>query len=40
VQDLNALYQVGKTLSLNDAWPNYREGNAFRAIRDKSRAAR
>ena len=38
VQDLNALYQVGKTLSLNEAWPNYREGNAFRAIRDKSRA--
>jgi Zn-dependent M28 family amino/carboxypeptidase len=38
VQDLNALYQVGKTLSLNRAWPNYREGNAFRAIRDKSRA--
>jgi Zn-dependent M28 family amino/carboxypeptidase len=38
VQDLNALYQVGKTLSLNDAWPNYREGNPFRAIRDKSRA--
>lgn len=38
VQDLNALYQVGKTLSLDDAWPNYRPGNAFRAIRDKSRA--
>ncbi len=40
VQDLNALYQVGKTLSLNQAWPNYREGNAFRVIRDKSRAAK
>jgi Zn-dependent M28 family amino/carboxypeptidase len=38
VQDLNALYQVGKTLSLNEAWPNYREGNAFRAVRDASRA--
>ncbi len=38
VQDLDALYQVGKQLSLNDAWPNYRTGNAFRAIRDKSRA--
>jgi len=36
VQDLNALYQVGKQLSLNEAWPNYREGNAFRAIRDAS----
>jgi len=40
VQDLNALYQVGKTLSLGRAWPNYREGNAFRAIRDKSRATK
>ena len=38
VQDLNALYGVGKILSLNQAWPNYREGNAFRAIRDASRA--
>ena len=38
VQDLNALYGVGKTLSLDRAWPNYREGNAFKAIRDKSRA--
>jgi Zn-dependent M28 family amino/carboxypeptidase len=38
VQDLNALYRVGKELSLDDAWPNYREGNAFRAIRDASRA--
>ena len=40
VQDLNALYQVGKTLSLSEAWPNYREGNAFRAIREKSRASK
>jgi Zn-dependent M28 family amino/carboxypeptidase len=40
VQDLNALYQVGKVLSLDDAWPNYREGNAFRAIRDRSRAGK
>ena len=38
VQDLNALYGVGKILSLNQAWPNYREGNAFRAVRDASRA--
>ncbi len=39
VQDLNALYGVGKVLSLNQDWPNYREGNAFRAVRDASRAA-
>ena len=38
VQDLNALYGVGKVLSLNQDWPNYREGNAFRAVRDASRS--
>ncbi len=38
VQDLNALYGVGKALSMGQAWPNYREGNAFRAVREKSRA--
>ena len=38
VQDLNALYGVGKVLSSNRAWPNYREGNAFKAVRDASRA--
>ena len=38
VQDLHALYGVGKQLSIGQAWPNYREGNAFRAIREKSRA--
>ncbi|MCX7043481.1 MAG: M28 family metallopeptidase [Gammaproteobacteria bacterium] len=38
VQDLNALYGVGKVLSTNRGWPNYREGNAFKAVRDASRA--
>ena len=38
VQDLDALYGVGKSLSLTRQWPNYREGNAFKAIRDQSRA--
>jgi Zn-dependent M28 family amino/carboxypeptidase len=38
VQDLNALYGVGKVLSTHRGWPNYREGNAFKAIRDASRA--
>ena len=37
VQDLNALFGVGLTLSRNRAWPNYREDNAFRAVRDASR---
>ncbi len=39
VQDLYALYGVGATLANNDAWPNYVEGNAFKAARDASRAA-
>ncbi|MBW8368055.1 MAG: M20/M25/M40 family metallo-hydrolase [Arenimonas sp.] len=38
VQDLYALYGVGRTLANNDAWPNYVEGNAFKAARDASRA--
>ena len=38
VQDLYALYGVGNTLANNDAWPNYVEGNAFKAARDASRA--
>ncbi|KFN44027.1 M28 family metallopeptidase [Arenimonas oryziterrae] len=37
VQDLAALYGVGRELSRTRAWPNYREGNAFRAVRDASR---
>ncbi len=39
VQDLNALLGVGMTLSRNRDWPNYRDGNAFKAVRDASRAA-
>ncbi len=38
VQDLNALLGVGMTLSRNRDWPNYREGSAFKAVRDASRA--
>ena len=38
VQDLQALYGVGRTLAGNEAWPNYVEGNAFKAARDASRA--
>ncbi|UNK48090.1 M28 family metallopeptidase [Lysobacter sp. S4-A87] len=35
IQDLDALYGVGKTLAGNDQWPNWYEGNAFRAAHDK-----
>jgi Zn-dependent M28 family amino/carboxypeptidase len=39
VQDLYALYGVGRTLADGNDWPNYVEGNAFRAARDASRPA-
>ncbi|KFN49841.1 M28 family metallopeptidase [Arenimonas composti] len=39
VQDLQALYGVGRELAGSDAWPNYVEGNAFRAAREASRGA-
>jgi len=39
VQDLNALQLLGKTLANSDKWPNYREGNAFKKVRDASRAS-
>jgi Zn-dependent M28 family amino/carboxypeptidase len=38
--DLRLYYRVGRMLSMTDAWPNWREGDEFRAIRDKSRAAK
>ena len=35
VEDLQALYGVGRVLVDGDQWPNWYEGNAFRAARDK-----
>lgn len=37
VMDLRALYQVGSRLAKSEQWPNYVEGNAFRAVREQSR---
>ena len=37
VDDLDAVFEVGKKLASSRQWPNYREGNAFRAVREKSR---
>ncbi|MFT3808220.1 M28 family metallopeptidase [Arenimonas sp.] len=37
VDDLDAVFEVGKKLASSRDWPNYREGNAFRAVREKSR---
>jgi Zn-dependent M28 family amino/carboxypeptidase len=35
VQDLDALYGVGRTLAGSEQWPNWYEGNAFRSAHDK-----
>ena len=34
VEDLDALYGVGKDLAAGDRWPNWYEGNPFKAARD------
>ncbi|HEV2747331.1 MAG TPA: M28 family metallopeptidase [Allosphingosinicella sp.] len=39
VRDLGLYYRIGRELAESDAWPNWYEGDEFRAIRDKSRAA-
>ncbi|MFC4292566.1 M28 family metallopeptidase [Sphingorhabdus arenilitoris] len=36
--DLRLYYQVGRMLAMTDTWPNWNEGDEFRATRDKSRA--
>jgi Zn-dependent M28 family amino/carboxypeptidase len=38
--DLRLYYRVGRMLAMTDAWPNWNEGDEFRAIRDKSRSAK
>ena len=38
--DLRLYYRVGRMLAMTDAWPNWVEGDEFRAIRDKSRAGK
>lgn len=40
VQDLEALYAVGRTVAGSDRWPAWYPGNAFRAAGDKLRAQR
>ncbi|RMH15902.1 MAG: M28 family peptidase [Gemmatimonadetes bacterium] len=39
VQDLELLYRVAFTLANGDAWPEWAEGNEFRAIREADLAA-
>ncbi len=38
VSDLDALYTLGDELANSDEWPNWYDGNEFRAIRDKTMA--
>ena len=39
IEDTRALQEVGRILVDGDTWPNWYEGNAFRAAREASRAA-
>jgi Zn-dependent M28 family amino/carboxypeptidase len=36
--DLRLYYRVGRMLAMSDMWPNWKEGDEFRKIRDESRA--
>lgn len=38
--DLRLYYAAGRMLAMTDAWPNWNEGDEFRAARDKSRAGK
>jgi Zn-dependent M28 family amino/carboxypeptidase len=38
--DLRLYYRVGRMLAMSEAWPNWKEGDEFRAIRDKSRGGK
>ena len=38
VEDLNLYYAMGRMLVDNMVWPNWVEGSAFKAMRDKQRS--
>jgi Zn-dependent M28 family amino/carboxypeptidase len=38
--DLRLYYRVGRMLAMTEAWPNWNDGDEFRAIRDKSRGGK
>lgn len=38
LSDVRLYYLVGRALAMTSDWPNWKEGDEFRAIRDKSRA--
>ena len=37
-QEVELLYRLGRSLAMSSDWPNWHEGDEFRATRDKSRA--
>jgi len=36
IQDIGLVYLIGKKLAYNDAWPQWKAGSEFKAIRDQS----
>jgi Zn-dependent M28 family amino/carboxypeptidase len=38
IRDLQIYWLIGRELAMSTAWPNWNEGDEFRAIRDRSRA--
>jgi Zn-dependent M28 family amino/carboxypeptidase len=38
LRELRVFYRIGRELATTDAWPNWNQGDEFRAIRDRSRA--
>jgi Zn-dependent M28 family amino/carboxypeptidase len=38
IRDLQIYWTIGRELAMSAAWPNWREGDEFRAVRDRSRA--
>jgi Zn-dependent M28 family amino/carboxypeptidase len=40
LSDLTLYYRIGRSMAMSRAWPNWVEGDEFRAIRDQSRAGK
>ncbi|HEU5146369.1 MAG TPA: M28 family metallopeptidase [Chryseosolibacter sp.] len=40
VEDLKLLFQVGKRLAFDEAWPSWKEGSEFKAVRERYRPTR
>jgi Zn-dependent M28 family amino/carboxypeptidase len=38
IRDLQIYWLIGRELAMSNAWPNWNQGDEFRAIRDRSRA--